>query len=303
MIEAALYTHLQSQNEVLSPYLTRYSGAMAIFNQEAPADTDKRWENPKSQYGRIVYAVDLNDDPERKYSGNLIVDVQCEDGKQIPEEIEPIVRDLIDGYFFSTSETTMSAQWNASNYFTEPTEKIVGVTLTFGLLAFPRQTTIEPDPIRLINKWTKEELTKAIGKEIAVIGHDALEDAWKPTNEKPAVYWRLANTDKCNWIPDTYSCCWRTAVVFGHIIVPDKDVCAIIARTIANVLTLKKRLIFEDVSPLMVDRNIRVNLGNDEFRVGQITMDATYGILTERIESSLLVNPNITGKEVHDGDR
>lgn len=320
MIEAVLYKHLQEQTVALEPYLATYCGKMAIFNQEAPADTDPGWGmdeeyNPdfgygyeeddedeesekESQYGRIVFALDLSEDPERIYSGTLAVDIQCENGRQVPEEMEPIVRELIDGYFFSTGDTTIAAQWSASNYFTEPTEKIVGVTLTFGLLAFPKQTTIEPDPIRLINKWTKEELTKILDTEITVIGHDSMEDAWKPTAKRPAIYWRLANTGSCNWIPDTYNCSWRTAVVFGHIIAPEKDVCGIIVRTIANVLTLKKRLIFEDVSPLMVDRNIRINLGNDEFRTGQITIDATYGILLERTPATLLMHPSVNGKEV-----
>lgn len=292
MIEAALQQHLQSQTKILSPYLTTYSGMMAIFNQEAPPDTDGRWEK-KSQYGRIIYAVDLSDDPERKYSGTLVVDVQCENGKQIPEEMEPIVRELIDGYFFSTPETTIAAQWSASNYFTEPTEKVVGVTLTFGLLAFPKQTTIEPDPIRLINKWTKEELPTIIGKEIHVIGHDELEPAWKPTAENPAIYWRLSATNPCSWIPDTYHCSWRTATVYGHILCPDKNMTTNIARNITNTLTMKKRLIFEDVSPLMVDRNIRINLASDEFRTGQITLEATYGLLRTYPQVSPINNSNI----------
>lgn len=312
MIEKALYKHLQSQDS-LEPYLAIYNGKMAIFNQEAPSDTDPAWGQyedyeydededeeieRESQYGRIVFALDLSDDTEREYSGTLAVDVLCEEGIQFPEDLEPIVRPLIDGYFFNGDNITMAAKWNSSNYFTQPTEKVVGVTLTFGLLAFPKQTTIEPDPIRLINKWTKEELTKIIDKEITVIGHDTMRDAWKPIEDEPAIYWRLANTNKCSWIPDTYNCSWRTATVYGHIMAPDKNVCGIIARTIGSTLTLKKRLIFEDVSPLMVDRNIRINLNSDEFRVGQITIDATYGILADPRPYTPVVNLNVTGKEV-----
>lgn len=278
MIESALIKHLWSQTDLLAPYLAVYKGKMAIFNQEAPADTDRGWET-RSQYGRLVFALDLNEDTERKYSGTLSVDVICEKGKQLPEEMEPIVRSLIDGYFFSTAETTMAAQWNASNYFTDATEKIIGVTLTFGMLAFPKQLTCEPDPIALLNKWTSTELKSILQKEIRVIGYDTMEDAWKPTNEVPAIYWRLTQINPTAWIPDTLHCSWHTAVVSGHILAPDKDVCALITRTIANTLTLKRRLIFEDMSPLMVDRNLRINLGQDQMRTGQITVDAVYGIL------------------------
>lgn len=278
MIESALLKHLWAQTDLLAPYLAVYKGKMAIFNQEAPADTDRGWET-KSQYGRLVFALDLNEDTERKYSGTLAVDVICEKGKQLPEEMEPIVRKLIDGYFFSTEETTMAAQWNASNYFTDATEKIIGVTLTFGMLAFPKQLTCGPDPIALLNAWTSTELKSILQRNIRVIGHDTMEDAWKPTNEVPAIYWRLSHINPTAWIPDTLNCSWHTAVISGHIMAPDKDVSALITRLISNHLTLKRRLIFEDQSPLMVDRNLRINLGQDQMRTGQITIDAVYGIL------------------------
>ena len=191
----------------------------------------------------------------------------------------------------------MYAQWNASNYLTEPTNKVIGVTLTVGLLAFPNQTTIEPDPILLLNEWSCGALRAILGADIRVIGHDTLKPAWKPTNEVPAIYWRLVNIGPCGWIPDTYNCSWHTAVVSGHVLAPDTDVSASIARTIDNVLTIKRRLIFDDMSPLMVDRNIRVNLASDPMRVGQITLDATYGILNIPKPSNPLNHMNISGKE------
>lgn len=67
MIEQALYDHLREQDALL-PYLARYDGAPAIFNQSAPADTDPLWRNG-AQYGRLVFAVDLQGDPERAMGG------------------------------------------------------------------------------------------------------------------------------------------------------------------------------------------------------------------------------------------
>ena len=324
MIETVLYEHLQKNTGKLAKYLAEYNGKMAVFNQVAPPDTDRGWNNPnpewdrenywydededeeeieesKSQYGRIVFAVELSEDTERKYSGTLAVDVLCEDGVQLPEEMEPIVRKLIDGYFFSTEEITMAAQWSASNYFTDPTEKVVGVTLTFGLLAFPHQSTVRPDPIALINKWTNEEFHMMIPENIKVIGVDSIGEAWKPTNKEPAIYWRLSAINPCGWIPDTYNCSWHTAVVHGHILAEDKNVSAAIARKIDNILTIKKRLIFEDGGPLMVDRNIRINLATDQLRVGQITIDATYGILYIPEPKEHIENVDITERRSTDG--
>ena len=293
MIEAALYKHLQSHIDILGPHLAKYAGTMAIFNQEAPDDTDPGWES-ESQYGRIVYALDLTEDPARKYSGTLAVDVSCEDGQQVPEELEPLVRLLIDGFFFGAEGITIAAQWSASNYFTEPTEKVVGVTLTFGLLAFTPQTTIDPDPIALLNTWTRKELQTALGKEIRIIGYDTMDEAWKPTDETPAIYWRLDNITPCGWIPDTYSVSWQTAIIYGHILAGTKDGNAVIARQIDNILTIKKRLIFDDNSPLMVDRNIRINLGSDQLRTGQITIDATYGVLRASAPYKPIQNISVT---------
>lgn len=298
MIESVLHEHLLKQNKALEHYLASYGDQMAIFSQEAPGDTDEGWDT-ESQYGRIVFALDLTDDTERKFSGTLTVDVMCEEGVQLPEEMEPVVRGLIDGYFFSTEEITIAAQWSASNYFTQPTEKVIGVTLTFGLLAFPKQTTIEPDPIALFNRWTCDELNQALNralgkKDIHVIGYKDMEPAWKPTNDVPAIYWRLASIGPCNWIPDTYNCSWHTAEIHGHILAPDKDTATIITRMIDNILTVKRRLIFEDMSPLMVDRNIRVNLSSDSMRAGQITIDATYGLLRIMRAQNPIQDMNIT---------
>lgn len=290
MIERTLYQHLQACIE-LEPFLASHSGRMAIFNQEAPDDMDNGWD--ATQYGRLVFAVDMTDDPERKVSGVLQVDYMCEADKHDPNEVEPIIRPLMDGYFFKSTEGTIAAQWRSSSYFTTTTEKVIGVTLTYDLLAFPNQTTIEPDPIALLNKWTSESL-----EGVAVIGYDELPDVWRPTEKSVAIYWRLGNIQKANWIPDTYNCSWQTATIEGHIMAPDENTSILIARWVSSVLTVKKRLIFDDNAPLMVDRNIRVNPTLDMLRTGQITLEGTYGILTPPPDWNPLKHLSVNGREV-----
>ena len=113
MIEETLYEHIVADS-ALSQYLATWNGKAAVFNQEVPPDTDPLW-GQGSQYGRVVFMVDLAVDPARKISSNLVVDVMCEKGKQEPEDLEPIVRNLIDGYFFTQGGETMMAQWKTSN--------------------------------------------------------------------------------------------------------------------------------------------------------------------------------------------
>lgn len=294
MIEAQVRTHLISQ-EALKPYMTTYAGQMAVFNQEAPADTDPNWAQG-SQYGRIVFYIDMQDDPQRNISGTMGVDLYCE--TDAPEEIEPILRAAIDGYFFSNAEVTIAVNWRNTQYFTDPTKQVIGATLTFDLLDFPNQQTTDPDPIALINDWSVSDLPIILGiEDVRVIGRDNLPEAWKPTNECPAIYWRLGDIRKCDWIPDTYNCSWQTATIWGHIMAPDNATATKIARVIDNTLTIKKRLIFEDLAPLMIDRSIQVTPTNDALKQGQIKLDGTYGILNIPPERPKMGNITISGKE------
>lgn len=279
MIDVQVRQHLIKQSE-LEPYLTKYAGDTAVFYQEAPDDQDEFWATG-SQYGRIVFYIDMQDDPQRNISGTMGVDLYCEKGTtQLPEMIEPLLKAALDGYFFSNEHVTISASWRNTQLFSEPTKNVIGATLTFDLMDFPNQQTTDPDPIALINDWSVSDLPTILGvKDIRVIGRDKLPAAWKPTNELPAIYWRLGDIRKCEWIPDTYNCSWQTATLWGHVMAPDNATATKIARLISNTLTIKKRLIFEDLAPLMIDRNIQIYPANDALKLGQIKLDGTYGIL------------------------
>lgn len=295
MIESALRTHLIEQ-ESLRGYLATWNGELAVFNQEAPPDTDPKWSG---QYGRIIFMVDATEDPERKLGATLSVDVMCEKGVQDPNVMEPIVRDLIDGYFFTQDSYTMMAKWQKSNYFVEANEKIFGVTIVFRLLAFPCTETVDPDPVLLLNEWSEGELSEALGAPVKVIGHnDGITGAWKPTKDAPAIYWRISQTVKCGWIPDTYAVIWQDATLQGHIFASDVQTELVICRVIDSILQRKQRLIFEDRSPLFVDRNIRISTSNDPLRTGQISVVGTYGIL-RHIETSPI--QHITTREEYHG--
>lgn len=273
MIEQALYEHLQAQT-VLCPYLAKYDDQLAIFNQEAPSDVDELWgEGP--QYGRIVFAVDIQGDPERAMGGTLAVDIMCKEGEQYPEDVEPIVRKLIHGYFFSNHKFTVAAQWKNSSYFSQPTDQVKGCTVTFDLLAFPRLTTSDPDIIERFNEWTCSTF-----EYLHVINHNELPDsAWKPEGRESAVYWRLVNDTPANWIPDTFQTIWRTATVRCHIFSKDNAAAGRVARAIVQQLYTDKRLMKKGESPIMVNRKNTTDFGADPLRTGQVTSEATYGIV------------------------
>lgn len=283
MIETALYTHLIAQ-ESLATFLATYDGLPAVFNQEAPADTDTLWGDGP-QYGRIVFAVDIQGDPERTMGGTLTVDIQCKENLQFPEEIEPVLRLLIHGWFFSSGTFTVEAQWRNSSYFTEPTDKVTGCTVTFDLMAFPLMTTGDPDVIERINEWT------AGIDGLSVINHDELPaTAWKPDSGSSAVYWRLVNDAPAGWIPDTFQTIWRTATIRCHIFSQDHATADSVARNLITQLYTAKRLLRTGESPIMVNTRNTVDYGADVLRTGQLTVEATYGIVVYTEPDNTLTN-------------
>lgn len=282
MIEQSLREHLIEQ-KALWPFLATYAEQSAVFNQEAPPDTDPEWGDGP-QYGRIVFAVDLQGDPERTMGGLLAVDILCEKDRQIPEEIEPIVRDLIHGYFFSSGDFTVAAQWKTSSYFTDETQPVTGCTMTFELLSFPVLTTFQPDVIDRTNEWTSLAFPG-----VHVINYAKPPcGAWTPKGENSAVYWRLVTENSAGWIPDTYHTIWRTATVKCHIFSEDNATAAKLAREIVYRLYAEKRLKREGEAPIMVNRRNTIDAGADPLRTGQVTVEATFGVIVSVASGSEL---------------
>lgn len=290
MIEQALQEHLQEQDGLL-PFLATYGNKMAIFNQEAPADVDPGW-GAGPQYGRIVFYVNLQGDPARTMGGTLSVDILCKEDKQYPEDIEPILRNLIHGYFFSRDTFVVSAQWKDSTPFTEPQHKVTGCTVTFDLLAFP-VSDYAPHVIAQFNEWSSGI------DNLYIINHDRLPAAaWKPCDGNTAVYWRAAREDACTWIPNTFATVWRSATVKGYIFSESPAKAAEVANNLAIQLYAVKRLqkdgklLRAGESPIMVNRSNIVDNGADPLRVGQLTVEATYGVVVHFESSEIIRNIN-----------
>lgn len=282
MIEQALYEHLIAQRK-LAAVLTRYNCKPAIFNQEAPSDADEGWDCGP-QYGRIVFSVDLQGDPERTAGGTLAVDIMCKENEEAPEDIEPIVRALIHGYFFSNGTFTAAAQWKNSSYFTEPTNSVTGCTLAFDLLGFPLLTTSAPDITRRFNDWTSSRF-----ENIHVINHDPLPaSAWKPEGTDSAVYWRMVTDNPANWIPDTFQTIWRTANMRCHIFSQDNATAASVARDLTVRMYAEKRLLKHGETPIMVNRKNTAEFSADPLRTGQLSVEATYGIIIHTEEEHVI---------------
>ena len=283
MIEQSLYEHLKGRED-LAKFLASYNCAPAVFNQEAPADMDEGW-GCGSQYGRVIFSVDIQGDPARTMGGLLTVDVLCKENEQYPEDVEPVIRNAIHGYFFSSGTFTVAAQWKNSSYFTQPTDQVAGCTVTFDLLAFPMLTTTEPDVIERINEWT------AAIEGLHVINYDELPGpAWKPEGNQTAVYWRLMQEAPARWIPDTFQTIWRTATIKCHIFSADIATATKVADDLDVRLYTAKRLTRPGETPIMVNRNNTLDFGADPLRTGQLTVEATYGVIVHLEPDKTLKN-------------
>lgn len=275
MIEQALYEHLKAQEELL-PFLATYANKPAIFSQEAPPDNDKNW-GPGPQYGRIVFSVDIKGDPARTAGGTLMVDILChkdQDTPGYPEDIEPIIRRLIHGYFFSSGTFAVAAQWSISEPFTEPQKQVTGCTVSFDLLAFPVLTTTGLDVVARLNEWTSQI------EGLHVINYDELPaGAWKPGPGESAIYWRRLRDGPSSLIRDRYAMIGRTATIKGHIFAEDIAAASAVANDLTIRLYTAKRLLKPPESPIMVDERITQDDGADPLRTGQLTVEATYCIM------------------------
>lgn len=274
-MEEIIYNYL-CDSEELTGKLTTWSDSPAIFQTKAPDDKDEDWG--KTQYPRLIFDLDMQADAERKVSGQLMIDVMCEDKSDSIwiEELETIVKATVDGCFFSNSELTISTQWRNSAQFEQGDDNVIGYTLVFDVLAYPNQLTTDPDPIAATNLWIKTLYANA-----NVIGKDALPQTWKPTDESPAIYCSLFRMGESPRLKSTYSVDWISAEIHIFIMAPSENVRATISKQIIQLLTHATRIILSDGSPMLIDRT-NVNLAADPLRTGQIVVNATYGVLTAK---------------------
>lgn len=277
-LEELIYQKLNSDT-TLSAQLSLFANKPAIFWNQAPDDTDQGWST--EQYPRIDYVADRSADPERKVEGTLVLNIWCLiTSATPPEAVEDRLRSLLDGSVFHPSDEPVTAlRWNRSDPFEASREDerdglIVGVTVSFDLLAFPAQTTYSPDPIASLNAWA--------GDKYAELQVDPA--SWSPSDSTPALYWRLSGVtavERTNWG------IWVTVSVAGHILAPSPATRLNWIRELVEAVAKAKRIRMDDGSPMFVTR-VSADSSQDSFREGQIRLSSRFGVLNEAITAEKL---------------
>ena len=87
--------------------LASFKNAPAIFLDQAPDDSDTRWDG--SQYGRIIYGLNLKDDSERKVSGTMEIAIAYlfnNKGYKNLLEAKKILKKAFEGVFLTDADTS-----------------------------------------------------------------------------------------------------------------------------------------------------------------------------------------------------
>lgn len=288
-MEDIIYRYLCSIFNELEGFST-YMNVPSVFNTNAPDDTDENWG--ETQYPRLIFELNMQANPERNISGQLFVDVMCENEKDSiqPETLSEMIKESVDGCFFSSNELTISCQWSGSENFKDKDKKVSGITIIFDVLDYPLQGTgTDPDPINATNLWLK-----TLYQNAKVIGYDDLPDVWKPTDESPAIYCGLYRLGESSRMKSTACVDWYGAELHVNVISPTKLVRSTICTAIVHILSKATRIILSDGSPMLIDKVIS-NMTSDPMKVGQVVINATYGVLPDKNPVEKLNHAYISG--------
>ncbi len=274
-LEELIYQRF-STYEAFSDKLTTYAGRPAAFYQKAPNDKQEGWG--EEQYPRVVYTIDMQADQERKSAGVMQVDLYCDESKNVPEDIEPLIRECLknlivkpDGnshYAFAWARTEMF-DYIPSGRDRGVSTRIIGATIRFDILEYSQQETSNPDPAKAAQRWLKQLEPSAV-----VIGEDHIEMFCEPSGERPAFYVRVASY-KTNRV--TYAITWLDCVLAIHVIAPEPEMRNSWVRWLADQFNIAGEVTMLDDS-IMLLQEVSVDTSADYLSKGQITIKAQYSM-------------------------
>ncbi len=286
MLEELLYQHMV-EHPALTSLLCSYQNAPAIFYQKSPRDEDLGWDG--LCFPRLGYNLDFSFDPERKQGGTLSIDVWVcslnldSQGRNPEIIIGNQLISLISGTFYTPSDAIpiwvvwrdTAAFWghaSALNREASPVETF-GLTLTFDLIALPKQESFAPDPVSALMHWSKQTFP-----ESTILGLDPLPPIWRPSDDNPTLYWR---SRKAEPIRELFACTWYLGELECHIAcdtIPQRNE---YGRAIAQALHSGTDFPLDDGSFMRVDRSIHRKDANP-ISEGQVTLWGEYGVLSKR---------------------
>lgn len=274
-LEALLYRWFTEYKD-LAELLATFENRPAVFFQFAPGDNQKGW-GTAGQYPRIVYAIDMQADQERKSAGTMEISLLCDETGMPPEIIEPKIKKCLKDllilpnggypYCFAWARTDsfeISSRENGND------TRVIGMDIRFDIIEYDSQETTDPDPIAGLNQFIK-----GIYDNSLVIGLDRLEDIIVTSTERPVFYCHL---DSVTRDVETNQVVWMKGVLSVHVLCPDAAIRRKLTMALAQQLSLDGEVILVDKSPMFVER-LQVNYKADYLKNGQLIVNVRYGVL------------------------
>lgn len=291
-VETLILEALQ-EDEAITAFLAKHNGQSAVFYQMAPPDTDQGWG--RVQYPRVDFTLDWTYSPERQADGACQINVWCLNNgtTAAPEDVGDAVRECLRDLFLTDEDGEVYAlEWQRTDAFEaggqEGEPLTIGVTLTFDILAFPVQITMEPDPVAGLLDYIKARMPHAL-----VVGLDQLPKLCRPTEEQPILYVRLSGDGSA--MRNSWAVAWMDATLPVHIFAPGANLRQILSRTLCNAMALDGECKLRDGSPMLI-RRIALSASANPLRQGQLTVTGRYGVLWKPPETPKLNQAHMKGE-------
>lgn len=134
--------------------------------------------------------------------------------------------------------------------------------------------TYDPDPVAVLQDWTKKAWPKA----------HTDPGTWSPTDVAPGIYWRMVRLITTEI---TAAVNWMEAQINGHILVPSAAVRLSWIRKVTEGLAKQRRFKMSDGGPLELLRVV-ADSEADPMRRGQIQLTARFGVLQPQAQYDVL---------------
>lgn len=274
-LESLVYDRLAADSALVALLATVDGGDPAIFVEQAPDDTSRRWDTA-AQTPRVVFEVQRLADPTRGNDATLLV------GLHAPAAVLPAiaarVQARLDGtYWHPSSEAPLATRHRRTN--SDPLLAELGGaedawSMEFDVLAFPLSPALVPDPVAVLNAWAAWRFVSADLVPAPLLQVDP--STWSSDDPRPALYFtvrgeRLAEPTHGRW-PTKLR--WF-AEVRGHVLTSDPTERALWGRRLVQALA-ERQAIGDGQSHVWIDRPLSYDATADPLRTGQVSAQAEF---------------------------
>jgi len=171
---------------------------------------------------------------------------------------------LVD-YLGSAGQDFVDEEWDAITR---------GLRFRVFALGWLNGLTYAPDPVTVLQNWTKETWPEA----------HTDPGTWSPADVAPGVYWRMV---RLTTTEITAAVNWMEAQINGHILAPSASVRLSWVRKVTEELAKQRRLKMIDGGPLELLK-VTADSEADPMRRGQVQLTARFGVLQPTAQAEVL---------------